>query len=114
MKAIVKQSGIELANKLNIASSLFMRMKGLLGRKDLSSGEGLWLKPCKGVHSFGMRFAIDVVVLDRNLGVIAIINSLQPNRTTGIFRKAETILELPACSVASCGLKTGDTVEMIL
>lgn len=113
MKVIIPKTGKMLARNLTVASSLFMRMKGLLGKKRLSRGEGIWLKPCKGVHTFGMRFPIDVIVLDQNLGVIAIISDLKPNRITGIFKKAVSVLELPADSAQECGLLPGDIVEMI-
>ena len=54
-----------LAISLEVADSGAKRNKGLLGRKELSPGEGLWILPCQSVHTFGMQFAIDLVYLDR-------------------------------------------------
>src|SRR5580658_6350501 len=54
-----------LASCLEVANHGSNRMKGLLGRDGLAPGEGLWIKPCEAVHTFGMRFAIDLVYLDR-------------------------------------------------
>ena len=114
MRAVTRISGKELASNLTVADSVFTRMKGLLGKKSLAYGEGIWLKPCKGIHTLGMRFPIDVVVLDKNLNVIAIIDALKPNRLTAIYSKAATVLELPAHSAAKSGLSTGDVIEIIV
>ena len=113
MRAVIRDTGKELANDLTVADSLFARMKGLLGVTFLAPGEGIWLRPCKAVHTFGMRFAIDVVVLDRNRSVLAVINGLKPNRATAIYRRASTVLELPAHSAVAAGLSPGDIIEMI-
>ncbi|TML60208.1 MAG: DUF192 domain-containing protein, partial [Actinobacteria bacterium] len=56
-------------------------MKGLLGRTSLPDGEGLLLKPCGSVHTFFMRFPIDVVFLDRELSVVAVSAEVAPWRT---------------------------------
>ena len=66
MRAVVAQTGRELATSVQVADSLFARMKGLLGRTELNPGEALWIIPCKGIHTIGMRFAIDAVFLDKN------------------------------------------------
>ena len=63
MRAINSTRNRELAGSLTVADKLLLRMKGLLGRKSLDHGEGLWIKPCMGIHTFGMRFPIDVIFL---------------------------------------------------
>ena len=55
----------QIATSVEIAESGARRSKGLLGRKGLGPGEGLWIVPCEAVHTFGMQFSIDLVYLDR-------------------------------------------------
>ena len=59
-----------IGSQIEIANTSLSRMFGLLGRRGLSTGEGLWIKPSSGVHTFGMMFAIDVIGLDKNLRVV--------------------------------------------
>jgi len=112
MKAIIKSSGDVLVDDVETAESLVSRLKGLLGRSSLPAGRALWLRPCNGIHTFGMRFPIDVLVLDRDLNVMASIPGLVPNRITKIYRRAASVLELPAGTLAGMPLAVGDQVKM--
>jgi uncharacterized membrane protein (UPF0127 family) len=67
MKAYNLRNGKELSDNVTVADSLFKRMKGLLGRSGMSAGEALWIKPCMSVHTFFMRFPIDVVFLSKKI-----------------------------------------------
>jgi len=113
MKAVLNNSGRVLVGNLTVADSIFSRMKGLLGKDKLSTGDGLWIKPCKGVHTFGMKFAIDVIFLNRNQRVIAIKNDLKPNRITAIYFGALTVLELPADTARELQLSIGDVIDFV-
>lgn len=98
MRAVVDGCGRELASHVELADSLFSRMKGLLGRNSLATGHCLWIKPCKGVHTFFMHFPIDVVFLDKEQRVVEIVSNLPPNRMTPVYARADSVLELPACA----------------
>lgn len=113
MKIIICNSNKVLVGNLMVADSIFARMKGLLGLTSFPKGSGIWLKPCKGVHTLGMKFAIDVIFMDRENRVIKIIKELKPNRITAIYSGAATVLELPAYTASESGLSTGDVIEMI-
>lgn len=108
MKAVICKSGMELVGNLMVADSIFTRMKGLLGRDSLPEGSGLWLKPCKGIHTFGMKFAIDIVFLDREKRVVEVMSEIGPNRVTAIYSNAATVLELPAKTLSGTNLLKGD------
>ena len=112
MKAVNNTSGKVLAEVLILADTLLARMRGLLGKNALVSGEGLWIKPCKGVHTFGMRFPIDVLFLDRQLRVIAVSKSMPPNRLTRIHFKAASVLELPSGTAELTATVTGDMISI--
>lgn len=113
MNALNQKSGKALAKNLLLADTLLSRMKGLLGSKGLERGEGLWIKPCNGVHSFGMRFPIDVVFLDREHRVIAVRPSLPPNRLTRLYFKATSVLELPSGTAEQTATVPGDCISIV-
>jgi uncharacterized protein len=101
-----------LAEKAVIADSLFSRLQGLLGRDSLASSEGLILKPCDSIHTFFMRFPIDVVFVDKNNRVIRLYHSLKPWRLSGIFLRAAFCLELPARTLQFSFTQKGDQIEV--
>jgi uncharacterized membrane protein (UPF0127 family) len=112
MKATNCTNDKELAGSLQVADSLLQRMKGLLGRKTMSYGEGLWIRPCMGVHTFGMHFPIDILFLDREQVVIASKSAFAPNRLTPVYVKAASVLELPAGIIEKTATNPGDRIAL--
>jgi uncharacterized membrane protein (UPF0127 family) len=98
-----------LATFAEVASSSATRSKGLLGRKGLSAGEGLWIVPCEAVHTFGMRFPIDLVYIDREKRVRKVRSSVRPWRMSACLA-AHSILELPSGTVHDTQTVPGDTL----
>jgi uncharacterized protein len=94
-----------------VADRPFGRMKGLLGRRALPAGEGLLLRPASSVHTFFMRFAIDVVFLDRDLRVLSIARNLRPWRAAG-RPGARAALELSAGECERRGLQPGHQLQL--
>jgi uncharacterized protein len=82
-------------------------MRGLLGRSGLEPGEGLLIRPTNSVHMFFMRFAIDVVFVDRDLVVKKVVETLRPWRMAGC-RGARAAVELPAGEAARRGITVGE------
>ena len=80
---------------------------GLLKHSGLDPGEGLWIAPCEAVHTFGMRFPIDVVFLDREKKVVKMCARVVPRRIAFAFR-AFSVLELPAGRLAETETRCGD------
>jgi len=112
MNACNLRNGRKLSHNVSVADSLLKRMKGLLGRSEMLQGEALLIKPCMSVHTFLMKFAIDVIFLDKRNQVIAAKRNLQPNRLTGLYIKATSALELPAGSLDATDTKVGDEIEI--
>jgi hypothetical protein len=102
--------GSVLATKLEVADSGPKRNKGLLGRKGLAAGEGLWIIPCESVHTFFMQFPIDLVYLDRKHVIKKVREGVPPWRISVCF-SAHSILELPSGTIRSTETRTGDTRE---
>lgn len=72
--------GKELLHQVIICKSLPERMKGLLGRDGLPEKTGMLIEPCSSIHTFGMKFPIDVIFLDRANSVVKVVKNLKPNR----------------------------------
>lgn len=96
MRASLAGTDKVLGNDIILATSLIDRFKGLLGRKSLEPGQGMMLRPCKGIHTFFMKFPIDVVFLDKENQLIGLYKNLPPNRMTSIYSNAHAVLELPS------------------
>ena len=94
------------------ATTVLSRMKGLLGKNSLNEGEGLLIKPCKVVHTFGMKFPIDVIFLDNNNFVIAVSKELPPNRLTPVYMRAAAVIELPAGTLEATTTAVGNQLEI--
>ena len=101
------QGGI-LGHRVRKANSFWSRAKGLLGRRSLAHGEGLLLYPCRGIHSYGMRFEFDAVYIDRQYRVIHIVERMPPNRSGPMLKESYAILELPAGIIADTKTAIGD------
>ena len=97
------------ARRVVKADGFWARTRGLIGQANLALGEGLWLAPCRQIHTFLMRFPIDVVFIDKSGVVIRIYTELQPSRLTALIWRAASVLELPAGG--SSNIAVGD--EMI-
>jgi hypothetical protein len=102
--------GTVLATCLEVADSGPKRSKGLLGRKGLAAGEGLWIIPCESVHTFFMHFPIDLVYLDRKNRIKKLRSAVGPWRLSACL-SAHSILELPAGTIHETQTEPGDTLE---
>ena len=102
-----------LATSLAVADSHFTRLRGLLGTSadDFSSGRGLWIVPCHGIHTLGMSFPIDVVYLDPSNTVVHVQTELRPWRFAPIRIEASSVLELPCRTAAETHTAVGDRIE---
>jgi uncharacterized membrane protein (UPF0127 family) len=102
-----------LATALALADTHWTRLRGLLGasESDFRNGRGLWIVPCRGVHTLAMSFPIDVVYLDREQMVVHIEQNLQPWRFAPVRLQAASVLELPCQTIAQTRTALGDKIE---
>ena len=103
--------GTVIAQQARLASSLGQRMKGLLGQDSLSTNEALVLKPCSSIHTFFMRFSIDVLFLDKNMQIIRLFRNMPPNRLSPIVWGSKIAIELPAGKTSQTNTQVGDIIE---
>ncbi|MCR4401996.1 MAG: DUF192 domain-containing protein [Firmicutes bacterium] len=103
---------VALATRAELALSGKMRARGLLGRTSLRDGEGLVIRPCLGVHSFGMKFAIDVAYANDAGTVVCVLSPLVPGKAGPVVREARWVVELPEGVLARTGTVVGDRLQV--
>ncbi len=105
-----------LATSLRLAATHWSRFRGLMATDAayFPRGHGLWIVPCRGVHTFAMRFPIDVLYLDGGKVVVHLEENLRPWRMAPLRMKAASVLELPCQTLSSTRTEIGDEIEIAL
>jgi len=101
-----------IADRVVMANSFFSRLIGLLNRSELLSGEALILTNSNCIHMFFMRFAIDVIFLDKDNRVVGLAENLKPFRVSSICSKASRAIEMPTGTIQSSKTVLGDVLEI--
>lgn len=103
---------VELAGRARVADTRWTRLRGLLGRPRLRPGQGLVISPSRGVHTWGMRYPIDVALVGGDGRVAAVFPGLEPWSHTGMHDDVELAVELPEGTVEASGTQAGDRVAI--
>jgi Uncharacterized conserved protein len=111
VRVVNRTREILLGDRVRTASTFLSRLVGLLGTAAIAEDEGLWIVPCRSVHTLGMRYPIDVAFLDARGVVVGILEGFPPNRVGRVFRDARGALELRAGTLAATGTAPGDRLE---
>lgn len=114
MRLINQTRNTCLASEVVFADTLFSRIKGLLGKKSLPDGCGLAIKSCNCIHTFFMRFAIDVLFVDRNNRVVKALDKITPFRFSKLYWKSQIVVELPPGKISSTQTKSGDQLQFLV
>lgn len=96
-----------IGHSIKVADNFFSRLIGLLAAKSLQPGEGLMIIPCSSIHTFGMRFPIDVLFLDASHTVLKVVSGVTPGRLA-VSNKASYVIELPQGTAAVTSTQVGD------
>jgi uncharacterized membrane protein (UPF0127 family) len=95
-----------------VASTVWSRLRGLIGSSPLAPGEGLLIVPCKAIHTHFMRFPIDVLYVDAGKEVVRIGHALPPWRFGRLYRRSRFVLELPAGAAKNTDTQVGDRLQI--
>lgn len=106
------RNGQVVADKAIIARDFKSRAIGLLNRKDLEKGEALVIEPCGSVHTFFMKFCIDLMFLDKEFKVIKTAKSVSPWRLSGCLFGSQRVIELPQRTLEEFDVKPGDSIKV--
>ncbi|HKF46286.1 MAG TPA: DUF192 domain-containing protein [Terracidiphilus sp.] len=109
-RVVNKTRQTEIGDRIDAADSAATRKKGLLGRTGLERGEGLWIVPCEAVHTFGMKFDLDLIYLDRRKRVVKVRSEVGRYRFSACLT-AHSVIELPAGTLRSTRTWKGDLLE---
>ena len=100
-----------LADSAEVADTSSKRRTGLLKHERFERGQGLWIVPCEGVHTFGMKFPIDVLYLNRKRKVLKVRENMVARRMS-MCLLAHSVIELPAGTIAATATMKGDQLEL--
>ncbi|MBA54655.1 MAG: hypothetical protein CMK89_09385 [Pseudomonadales bacterium] len=112
-KVYVRQPGVEELKFtglqfVRVANTFWSRLIGLLSRKGIEANEGLLIIPCSSIHTFFMRFTIDLVFLDRENRVLGTCSNVKPNRVRFAPRRTHSVLEIAEGNVKKTGIHLDD------
>ena len=112
MRLIVRNAtrSVLIGDAVAVADTSKKRRTGLLKHSGLQAGEGLWIVPCEAVHTWGMKFPIDVVFLNRKRKVLKLRKEMGKRRIA-VCLWAHSVLELPAGTLSRTGMQKGDQLE---
>lgn len=94
------------------ANNFFTRLRGLLGKKELPKGQCMLISPCSSVHTFFMKFPIDVVFIDKGFKVVKIIDNMVPGRTSPFVKGAWAVIEMTVDRNLDSKLAVGDELQL--
>lgn len=113
MKRLMNQTSNQtLIPNLEVADTFWTRAKGLLGRKELSSDRALWINPCNSVHTFFMKFAIDLVFVNREMVVVKTIGDVPPGRMVWPVWSASSVIEFRAGFLEQNPIRVGEQLHV--
>src|ERR1043166_5966574 len=97
-----------LAFKVKVADSILGRLVGLLGNRSLKPDSGVWIVPANAIHTIGMLFSFDVVLIDKDFKVVGVRELIRPFSITRPNFRAESVIELPAHTIFKSRTEVGD------
>jgi len=110
LRLVHPRTGRVLAERLLVPRTFLGRGVGLMLRRQLQPGTGMWIVPCSGIHTFFMRFAIDAVFVDRRLRIVRVRLGLPPWRLVPLVLGGHSVIELPAGTLAGLRLERGEAL----
>lgn len=101
-----------ISDDTKMADDFFSRGIGLLSRKSISENEGLIIKPCCSIHTFFMRFDIDILFVNKKNEIIALYENVKPWKILPIHITSNYVVELPAGKISSQNIYKGDIITL--
>lgn len=105
-------NGKTIAQDICVADTFLKRLVGLMFQKELSSEKALIIENCNAIHTFFMRFPIDVLFVDKNNRVVKVVKNFKPWRISAFVKNADYVVELASGSVTDSLVKVGDQIKM--
>lgn len=97
-----------IAFRVKVADSIISRLIGLLGKRFLTPDSGVWIVPANAIHTIGMMFTFDVIMVDKEFKVVGLRELIRPFRVTRPNFRAESVIEVPAHTIYRSRTEIGD------
>ena len=111
-KIIIIKNNKVITKNAELADSFFSRFRGLMFRKSIAEDYALYITPCNQIHMLNMRFAIDVIYLDKNGRVVKIDMNVQPNKICKTVKNAHSVIEMKSFASENFGINIGDMINV--
>jgi uncharacterized protein len=111
-RLIREADGTILVPEVEVLASLGQRLKGLLGQTSLEPGRAVWLSPCGSIHTFFMRFDLDLIFLGGDFRVVRLVRGVRPWRMVAGGLRARGVVEMQSGWFPAAALKAGDRVRL--
>lgn len=111
---INKTNNTMISENVMVADTFFKRLKGLMFTKELPDKNALHIVPCNEIHTFNMKYSIDVLYLDKNNNILALDEAMQPGKIGKPVKSAVSVVELPSGKIKKLDIKVGQTVEFLI
>jgi uncharacterized protein len=108
LKVVNLSNGAELVNNLSTADTFFKRLRGLMFSKKLPAGHGLLIQPCQSIHTFFMKYSIDVLYISKDLEIVGMDETIMPAKVGKFQKRSYSVLELPAGTIRTTETKIGN------
>jgi uncharacterized protein len=105
-------NGNVLAEDMKTAYHFLKRLKGLMFSKHLPIGNALHIQPCQSIHTFFMKYDIDVIYLDKEMKVIKITHAMKPGKVGNVVKSARSVVELPAGVIQKTDTQVGHVLQI--
>lgn len=112
MRLRLETSDQSLLENLEVAKSLWARTKGLIGRKNLPQDHGLWILRCNSIHTFFMKFPIDLVFINRQMVVIKTFSGVRPGRIVWPVWRASSVIEFSEGFLIKHPIRIGEKLHV--
>ena len=113
LKLISKTSNAIISENVIVADSFFKRLKGLMFTKELPDQNALHIVPCNEIHTFNMKYSIDVLYLNSNNTILAIDEEMKSGKIGKRVKNAISVVELPSGKIKKSDIKIGQEVEFL-
>jgi uncharacterized membrane protein (UPF0127 family) len=108
----IPKKAVTVGSRIGLADTFVTRLFGLLGKSSIDDGSGLLIRPSSGVHTMWMRFAIDVIALDKDMRVLRTWERLRPWRLTPVSLRTHCVLELAPGQIHHLNIEPGDQLAL--
>lgn len=102
-----------IAHNAERATTFFTRLRGLMFRKTFGDADALYLSPCTSIHTYFMKFPIDILCLDDGGVVVDMVAAMPPSRILIPSKKTQAVLELPQGAIARTGVRVSSRIVFV-